>query len=374
MSPLFTPFHLPAPNGGVTLPNRMVVAPMCQYSAHEGVANDWHLMHWANLLNSGTGAFIIEATGVTSEGRITEGCLGLWNAACESALTEHLKRARAIAPKAIVGIQLAHAGRKASSHIPSQGGASIPPQEPGGWQTLAPSAVPHLPHEHPPVALDHAGLQTIVQAFADAAQRAQRAGVDFIELHGAHGYLLHQFLSPVANQRTDEYGGSLENRMRFPLAITAAIRAVYNGVLGMRISATDWVADGFTPEEAISFAQALKASQISYIHVSSGGVAAGQKIPIGPGYQLPFAQLVKEKTGLPTIAVGMITDPVQAQAVIADGQADLVAFARAFLYKPRWGWEAAAVLGGQVEAVEQYWRCLPREHQHVFKEIKIGGR
>lgn len=374
MSLLFSPYHLPAPNGGITLANRMVVAPMCQYSAHDGLANDWHLTHWTNLMNSGAAAVIIEATGVTDVGRITPHCLGLWNDACEAALTDHLKRARALAPKVLVGIQLAHAGRKASSNIPSHGGASIPPTESSGWQTLAPSNIPHLPHEHPPAALDQAGLDAIKKAFADSAERAKRAGVDFIELHGAHGYLLHQFLSPVANQRTDEYGGSLENRMRFPLEVTAAVRAVYDGVLGMRVSATDWVEGGFTPEEAVIFSERLKESQISYMHVSSGGVAAGQKIPVGPNYQVPFAQLVKEKTGLPTIAVGMITEPKQAEDIIAQGQADLVAFARAFLYKPRWGWEAAAVLGGQVEAVEQYWRCLPREHQHVFKEIKIGAR
>jgi 2,4-dienoyl-CoA reductase-like NADH-dependent reductase (Old Yellow Enzyme family) len=375
MTQLFSPFHLPAPSGGINLANRMVVAPMCQYSAHDGLANDWHLTHWTNLMNSGAAALIIEATGVTPEGRITPRCLGLWNDACEVALTDHLKRARALTPKTtLVGIQLAHAGRKASSHIPSQSGASIPPTDPLGWQTLAPSNVPQLPHEHPPEALDQKGIDTIVKAFGVAAERAARAGVDFIELHGAHGYLLHQFLSPVANKRTDEYGGSLENRMRFPLAVMAAVRAAYDGVIGMRVSATDWVEGGFVPEEAVIFANRLKESQISYMHVSSGGVASGQKIPVGPGYQLPFAKLIKEQTGIPTIAVGMITDPHQAEKVLEDGQADLVAFARAFLYKPRWGWEAAAVLSGQVEAVEQYWRCLPREHQHVFKEIKIGGR
>ena len=375
MTQLFSPFHVPAPSGGITLNNRMVVAPMCQYSAHDGLANDWHLTHWTNLMNSGAAALIIEATGVTSEGRITPRCLGLWNDACEAALTDHLKRARALTPKTtLVGIQLAHAGRKASSHIPSQSGASIPPTDPLGWQTLAPSNVPQLPHEHPPEALDQMGIDAIVKAFGVAAERAARAGVDFIELHGAHGYLLHQFLSPVANKRTDEYGGSLENRMRFPLAVMAAVRAAYDGVIGMRVSATDWVEGGFVPEEAVIFANRLKESQISYMHVSSGGVASGQKIPVGPGYQLPFAKLIKEQTGIPTIAVGMITDPHQAEKVLEDGQADLVAFARAFLYKPRWGWEAAAMLGGQVEAVEQYWRCLPREHQHVFKEIKIGGR
>jgi 2,4-dienoyl-CoA reductase-like NADH-dependent reductase (Old Yellow Enzyme family) len=374
MSHLFSEFHLPAPNGGITLPNRMVVAPMCQYSAIDGVANDWHLMHWANLMNSGAAAFIIEASAVTKTGRITPRCLGIWNDACEAAITDHLKRARAIAPKTIVGIQLAHAGRKASSHIPSESGASIPPNEGEGWQTVGPSNVPHLPHEHPPIALDKAGLEEIKQAFATAAQRAHRAGVDFIELHGAHGYLLHQFLSPIANHRTDEYGGSLENRMRFPIEVFAAVRAVYDGVLGIRVSASDWVEGGFTPEETVVFANRLKEHQISFIHVSSGGVASNQKIAVGPSYQVPFAKIIKAQTGLPTITVGMITEPHQAEAILENQEADLIAFARAFLYKPRWGWEAAAALGGQVEAVAQYWRCLPREHQHVFKELKIGGR
>jgi len=374
MSHLFSEFHLPAPNGGITLPNRMVVAPMCQYSAIDGVANDWHLMHWANLMNSGAAAFIIEASAVTKTGRITPRCLGIWNDACEAAITDHLKRARAIAPKTIVGIQLAHAGRKASSHIPSESGASIPPNEGEGWQTVGSSNVPHLPHEHPPIALDKAGLEEIKQAFATAAQRAHRAGVDFIELHGAHGYLLHQFLSPIANHRTDEYGGSLENRMRFPIEVFAAVRAVYDGVLGIRVSASDWVEGGFTPEETVVFANRLKEHQISFIHVSSGGVASNQKIAVGPSYQVPFAKIIKAQTGLPTITVGMITEPHQAEAILENQEADLIAFARAFLYKPRWGWEAAAALGGQVEAVAQYWRCLPREHQHVFKELKIGGR
>ena len=234
--------------------------------------------------------------------------------------------------------------------------------------------MPHLAHEHPPLALDKAGLEQIKAAFATSAQRAQRAGVDFIELHGAHGYLLHQFLSPIANHRTDEYGGSLENRMRFPIEVFAAVRAVYDGVLGVRVSASDWVEGGFTPQETVIFTNRLKEYQISFVHVSSGGVASSQKIAVGPGYQVPFAKIVKEQTGLATIAVGMITEPHQAEAILENQEADLIAFARAFLYKPRWGWEAAAALNGQVEAVAQYWRCLPREHQHVFKDLKIGGR
>ncbi len=374
MSLLFTEFKLPAPNGGITLANRTVVAPMCQYSSIDGLANDWHLFHWANLLNSGASALIIEATGVTADGRITPHCLGLYNDACEAALTDHLQRARALAPAVKVGIQLCHAGRKASSAAPWEGGALIEPSQPNGWQTKAPSAIPQNLGEVLPLALDQAGLDEIKEAFVQAAIRAQRVGVDFIELHGAHGYLIHQFLSPVANQRTDEYGGSSANRMRFPLEIFAAIREVYKGVLGIRLSASDWVADGWTPEETVVLSNALKAYDVSYIHVSSGGVSSAQKIAIKPGYQVDFAKKIKEETGLPTIAVGLITDPTQAQEILERGEADLVALARAFLYKPRWVWEAAAELGGQVEAAPQYWRCLPREHQNVFKTLKIGQR
>ena len=374
MSKLFTEFQLNSPRGQMTLPNRMIVAPMCQYSSEDGLANDWHLTHWTNLMNSGAGAVIIEATGVTADGRITPNCLGIWNDAGEQAITERLKRARKLAPQGLVWLQLCHAGRKASSQVPWEGGALIPPASPGGWQTVAPSAVGHNPNEPAPKALDLAEMAAIKEAFAQAALRAERAGVDFIELHGAHGYLLHQFMSPLANLRTDEYGGSSANRMRFPIEVFAAVRAVYRGVLGIRVSASDWAQGGWTPEETIILAQALQAHDISYIHVSSGGVSYQQKINLGPGYQVSFAKQVKAATGIPTITVGLITEPQQAEDILQAGDADLIAFARAFLYKPRWGWEAAAALGGQVEAAQQYWRCLPREHQQVFKTLKIGQR
>jgi 2,4-dienoyl-CoA reductase-like NADH-dependent reductase (Old Yellow Enzyme family) len=374
MSKLFTEFQLNSPRGQMTLANRMIVAPMCQYSSEDGLANDWHLTHWTNLMNSGAGAVIIEATGVTADGRITPNCLGIWNDAGEQAITERLKRARKLAPQGLVGLQLCHAGRKASSQVPWEGGALIPPSSPGGWQTVAPSAVGHNPNEPAPKALDLAEMATIKEAFAQAALRAERAGVDFIELHGAHGYLLHQFMSPLANLRTDAYGGSSANRMRFPIEVFAAVRAVYRGVLGIRVSASDWAQGGWTPEETIILAQALQAHDISYIHVSSGGVSYQQKINLGPGYQVSFAKQVKAATGIPTITVGLITEPQQAEDILQAGDADLIAFARAFLYKPRWGWKAAAALGGQVEAAQQYWRCLPREHQQVFKTLKIGQR
>jgi len=373
MSQLFSPLHLPSPRGGITLPNRLVVAPMCQYQAVDGCATDWHLMHWGNLLNSGAAMFTIEATAVVPEGRITPQCLGLWDDRTEAALADHLQRARALAPQTAVCIQLAHAGRKASSAVPWQGGQLLSPEQ-GGWQTVAPSAIPHLPTETPPTELSVTELVRIRDAFVVAAKRAQRVGVDAIELHAAHGYLMHQFLSPLANQRSDAYGGSLENRMRFPLEVFAAVRAVYDGVLGVRISATDWVDGGWDLPQSETLCQRLKAAGCDFIHVSSGGVSPLQKIALSAGYQVPFARAIHASSGLPTIAVGLIADAHQAEAVLQAGDADLVALARPFLYDPRWGWRAAAQLGGTVTASPNYWRCLPREAQAVFGHAPVGGR
>ncbi len=373
MSLLFTPLHLPSPRGGLTLPNRIVVAPMCQYQAMEGCATDWHLMHWGNLLNGGAAMFTIEATAVLPEGRITPNCLGLWDARTEAALAEHLHRARALAPHTAVCIQLAHAGRKASSAVPWQGGQLLSP-ELGGWQPVGPSALPHLPNEAPPSAITAQGLSDVVAAFVAAAQRADHMGVDAIELHCAHGYLLHQFLSPLANQRNDAYGGSFENRIRFPLEVFAAVRNAYDGVLGVRLSATDWVEGGWDLPQSMAFAQKLKGAGCDFIHVSSAGVSPQQKISLGAGYQVPFARAIREATGMVTTAVGLITEPQQAQAILQAGDADLVALARAFLYQPRWGWQAAAALGGAVEANPVYWRCLPREAQAAFGKVSVGQR
>lgn len=373
MSLLFSNYVLGSPRGPLTLPNRLVVAPMCQYSAVDGEAQDWHLMHWANLLNSGAGLFIIEATGVTPEGRITPACLGLWDDRTEAALKDKLSRARKLAPPTPVFIQLAHAGRKASSATPWQGGQLLSTEQ-GGWETLAPSAIPQLDGERLPHELSKLELQDLITAFVVAAQRAERIGVDGIELHGAHGYLLHQFLSPVANQRTDEYGGSFENRIRFPLELFKAVRAAYQGVLGIRISASDWIEGGWTPEETAEFASQLKPIGCDFVHISSGGISPKQKIAIGPNYQVPFAKIVKDQSGIPTMAVGLITEPEQAEAILQAGDADLIALARAFLFKPRWGWEAAAALGGNVPSNERYWRCLPREAQAIFGDVKVGQR
>jgi len=373
MSLLFSSYTLSSPRGTLELANRIVVAPMCQYSANNGEATDWHLMHWGNLLNSGAALFIIEATGVSPEARITPACLGLWDDRTEAALKDKLTRARALAPATPVFIQLAHAGRKASSATPWDGGQLLSTDQ-GGWETLAPSAIAQLEGERLPHELTKEELKKLIDDFVMAAQRADRIGLDGVELHSAHGYLLHQFLSPIANQRKDEYGGSFENRIRFPLELFAAVRAAYKGVLGIRISASDWIEGGWTHDDTAEFANHLKPLGCNFVHISSGGISPKQKISLGPKYQVPFAKIVKDKTGLPTMTVGLITDPHEAEAILQAGDADLIAMARAFLYKPRWGWEAAAALEGQVMANERYWRCLPREAQTVFGSVKIGQR
>ena len=373
MSLLFSSYVLSSPRGPLTLSNRVVVAPMCQYSAVNGEAQDWHLMHWGNLLNSGAGLFIIEATGVTPEGRITPACLGLWDDHTEFALKDKLTRARGLAPATPVFIQLAHAGRKASSATPWAGGQLLT-KERGGWDMVAPSAIPQLKDERLPHELSKAELKELISAFVAAAQRAERIGIDGVELHGAHGYLLHQFLSPIANQRVDEYGGSYENRIRFPLELFKAVREAYQGVLGIRISASDWIEGGWTPEETADFAARLKPLGCDYVHISSGGISPLQKIAIGPNYQVPFAKIVKDRSGIPTMTVGLITEPQQAEAILQSGDADLIALARAFLFKPRWAWEAAVALGGIVPSNERYWRCLPREAQAIFGDVKVGQR
>lgn len=370
MSQLFSPFSL----GPLPLHNRIVIAPMCQYSAREGQASDWHRIHLGQLALSGAAMLVIEATAVEAAGRITPGCLGLYSDACEEALRGVLASVRAWSPMPIA-IQLAHAGRKASSEVPWRGGALLAPGQ-GGWVPVAPSALPHAAGEAPPAALDEAGLARVRQAFVDAALRALRLGLDAIELHAAHGYLLHQFLSPIANQRGDAWGGSVERRMRFPLEVFDAVRAVVPASvpLGVRVSATDWVEGGWDIGHCVVFAQRLSERGCSFVHVSSGGVSPLQKIALGPGYQLPFAQRLRAEAGLPTIAVGLITEPEQAEAVIATGQADLVALARAMLFNPHWPWQAAAKLGAQVQAPPQYWRAQPRGLANLFGEVNTGQR
>ncbi len=371
MSRLFSSFRL----GALELPNRIVIAPMCQYSAQEGHPSDWHLLHWGSMALSGAGMLIVEATAVTPEGRITPGCLGLWSDAHAESLARSLApvRRQGVIPLAI---QLSHAGRKALSRVPWEGGAQIPVEE-GGWLALAPSPLPHAPGELPPQELDAAGLSRIREAFVAAARRAVDCGLQAIELHMAHGYLLHEFLSPLSNQRSDAYGGSLEHRMRFPLEVFRAVRdAVPERIpVGVRISATDWVEGGWNLEQSIVLAQAIEPLGCAYIHVSSGGLSPLQKIPVAPGYQVPFAEAVRRAVKhMPVIAVGLITEPQQAEAILAEEKADLVALARMMVWDPRWPWHAAAALGATVEAPPQYWRCQPQQHRGVFGDVKIGQR
>jgi len=370
MSALFSPIKL----RGLALPNRIMVAPMCQYSADNGEANDWHFTHINTLALSGAAMFCIEATHVEAIGRITPGCLGLWNDATEAALKPILASVRKHS-KTAVAMQLAHAGRKGSSHVPWDGGQQIPLTE-GGWQTVAPSAVPHKEGELAPLALDAAGLKRVRDAFVAAARRAERLGIDAIEVHSAHGYLLHQFLSPISNKRTDQYGGSLQNRMRYPLEVFDAIREVFpeRKPVGVKVSATDWVDGGWDLAQTIEYTRELKKRDVDWIDASSGGVSPLQKIPLGPGYQVPLAQGIKEATGVITMAVGLITEAKQAEEIVASGKADMVALARGMLYDPRWGWHAAAELGGQVEAPPQYWRSQPSTQKALFGTTTFGTR
>jgi 2,4-dienoyl-CoA reductase-like NADH-dependent reductase (Old Yellow Enzyme family) len=305
---------------------------------------------------------------VLPEGRITYGDVGLYDDASEAAMAGVLESVRRWSDMPIA-IQLAHAGRKASCEVPWKGGLQIAPTEPNGWQTEAPSAVSFLPDENAPVALDRAGLAKVRDAFAAAAVRAARLGIDVIQLHGAHGYLLHEFLSPLSNRREDEYGGSLENRMRFPLEVFDAVRAAFpaDRAVTMRVSGTDWAEGGWDSEQTVAFAKALEARGCSAIHVSSGGNTPAQQIPVGPSYQVPLARAVKQAVSIPVVAVGLITDYEQAEAIVGTGDADMIALARTVLYDPRWPWHAAAHLGGKVKAPNQYLRSQPRQYKDLFE-------
>ncbi|WP_375413283.1 NADH:flavin oxidoreductase/NADH oxidase [uncultured Bradyrhizobium sp.] len=370
MSALFSPITL----RGLTLPNRIMVAPMCQYSAGNGEANDWHFTHINSLALSGAAMFCIEATAVEAIGRITPGCLGLWNDATEAALKPVLASLRRHSNTA-VAMQLAHAGRKASSHTPWDGGQQIPIAE-GGWQAEGPSALPHKENEAAPLALDSAGLKRVRDAFVAAARRAERLGIDALEVHCAHGYLLHQFLSPISNRRTDAYGGSLQNRLRFPLDVFDAVRAAFphHKPVGIKVSCTDWVDGGWDIAQTIELAKELKQRGVDWIDASSGGVSPLQKIPLEPGYQVPFAQAIKQAAGVNVMAVGLITEATQADDIVTSGKADMVALARGMLYDPRWGWHAAAQLGGQVAAPPAYWRAPPHQHKDLFGATTFGAR
>jgi 2,4-dienoyl-CoA reductase-like NADH-dependent reductase (Old Yellow Enzyme family) len=354
MSLLFTPTKI----GGLVLANRIVIAPMCQYSADDGALTDWHIIHLGHLALSGAGLLIIEASAVTPEGRISPGDAGLWDDRTEAAMARVLASVRTHS-NIPLAIQLAHAGRKASTPVPWLGSGQLAPGSATGWQTVAPSALPFADTDAPPLALDIAGLARIRDAFAQSAIRAQRLGFDAIELHAAHGYLLHEFLSPLSNQRTDAYGGSLANRMRFPLEVFDAIRAAVHIPVTVRVSGTDWVDGGWAIADTIALAKALEARACDAIHVSSGGNSPLQRIPVGPGYQLPLARAVKAAVTMPVIGVGLITEPAQAEAVLTDGDADMVGLARTILYNPRWPWHAAAALSAQITPPGQYLRASP---------------
>ena len=372
-SRLFEPLSLRA----LTLSNRIMVSPMCQYSAVDGNAGAWHYAHLGSLALSGAGLVCLEATAVTPEGRITPGCLGLWSDANEAALAPVVAMMRAAVPGVKIAIQLGHAGRKGSSHAPWHGGKLIAAGG-GGWTPVAPSSLAHADGEAPPRALSIDEVEALPRAFAQAAARAARLGFDAIEIHMAHGYLLHQFLSPVSNRRGDEYGGSFDHRVRLPLEVFSAVRAAFPAErpVGVRVSATDWLEaeDAWTLEQTLEFARRLKAQGCDWIDASSGGISPRQQIGLGPGYQVPFAEAVRRATNLTTIAVGLITEPRQAEAIIAEGRADMVALARAMLFDPRWPWRAAVALDGRISVPHQYWRSLPKDSSRAFGPVAFGQR
>lgn len=353
---LFQPITL----NSLELKNRIVVAPMCQYSSVNGCASDWHRMHIGTLASNGAALVILEATGVTPEGRISSECLGIWGEEQAHALSALISACRSFSTGAI-GIQLSHAGRKASSHAPYDGGGRRSAEN-GGWDTFAPSPIPARPGDTAlPIEMTQQDIDHVRDAFVQASQRSIAAGIDVIELHMAHGYLMHQFLSPLSNQRTDDYGGSLENRMRFPLEVFAAVRQAIPAdyPLGVRVSATDWVDGGWDVDQTEQLCQQLQSLGCDFFHISSGGLSADQKIPLSPGYQVPFAARLKESLTAPVIAVGLITEPSHAEKIIEQGQADIVALARQMLVEPHWPWRAAQELGGKVRVPKQYLRSLP---------------
>jgi 2,4-dienoyl-CoA reductase-like NADH-dependent reductase (Old Yellow Enzyme family) len=351
---LFSPFQLRS----VTFANRIGVSPMCQYSSRDGFATDWHMVHLGARAQGGAGLVMLEASAVVPEGRISDGDLGIWKDEHVPALERianfiHSQGVRA-------GIQLAHAGRKASMSVPFCGERLLKPEE-GGWQTVAPSAVAFSPTYSVPMALDQAGIDAVVEAFRQAALRALSAGFDFVEIHGAHGYLLHQFLSPLANQRSDAYGGSFENRTRLPLAVVDAVRGAWPAHLPLlvRISATDWVEGGWNADESVELARRFREHGVDLVDCSSGGQVPSAQIPVGPGFQVQFASRIRREAGIPTAAVGLITDPAQADAIVAHGEADMVFLAREMLRDPYWPLHAAAVLGETASWPQQYLRAAP---------------
>jgi 2,4-dienoyl-CoA reductase-like NADH-dependent reductase (Old Yellow Enzyme family) len=352
-SHLFTPLAV----RDVTLRNRIAVSPMCQYSSQDGFANDWHLVHLGSRASGGAGLVIMEASAVEPRGRISPADMGIWK-------DEHIEFLARITrfvrgQGAAAGIQLAHAGRKASTRPPWEGGGVVPEAE-GGWQTVAPSAIPFNPEDPAPAELSKTEIHRIVDAFAAAARRALKAGFQVAEIHGAHGYLMHEFLSPLSNHRTDEYGGPFANRARFGLEVVEAVRASWpaNLPLLLRISATDWAEGGWDIDEAVELARLVRPLGVDLIDCSSGGLARHQKIALAPGYQVPFAERIRREAGIPTGAVGLITSAGQADAIVRSGQADMVLLAREFLRDPYFPLHAAKALGAEIKAPVQYSRAF----------------
>ncbi|KAA5536847.1 NADPH dehydrogenase NamA [Taibaiella lutea] len=352
MSNLFRPLSI----GSLTLKNRIVVSPMCQYSSVDGFANDWHLVHLGTRAVGGAALVFTEATAVSAEGRISPQDLGIWD-------DRHIEKLQQItqfihAQDSLAGIQLAHAGRKASTLPPWDGNAQISLEE-GGWETLAPSAIPYKTTERAPVALDKEGIQKVILDFKNAAKRAVAAGFDIIEIHAAHGYLLHQFMSPLSNQREDDYGGSFENRIKLLLEVVEAIQSeLKEGMpLFVRISATDWAEGGWDIEASVKLSAVLKEKGVALMDVSTGALVTGIRIPIEPGYQVPFAAQIRKETGILTGAVGLITEAQQAEAILTEGKADLIFMAREMLRNPYFALHAAQTLNNEAHFPVQYERA-----------------
>jgi 2,4-dienoyl-CoA reductase-like NADH-dependent reductase (Old Yellow Enzyme family) len=362
-SVLFSPINL----RGLTLPNRVVVSPMCQYNSDDGSASDWHLMHLGSFSLGCAGLVICEMTDVTPIGRITPRCAGMWSDENEAALKRVHDFCRTYGV-AKLGVQLAHAGRKGPTTPPAAGGKPILTQEEGGWTPEAPSALPYDTGWPVPHAMTKDDIKRCIGEFVASTKRVERIGFDLIELHGAHGYLLHQFMSPLSNKRSDEYGGSLENRIRFPLEVFRAVRAAWpqQKPLGIRLSATDWVDGGWTLEETLVLAKELKKLGCDYIDVSSGGLDPRQKIPLAPGYQVPFADRVKRETGLATMTVGLIAGYRQAEDIVASGKSDMICIARGAMWDPRWAWHAAEELGAETPYAPKMMRCHPKFRPELY--------
>jgi len=367
-SALFSPIKL----RGLELANRIVVSPMCQYNSEDGSATDWHLMHLGQFSLGAAGLVMTEMTNVSPEGRITLSCAGMYTDAQEKAMKRVIDFCRKYGV-AKHGVQLAHAGRKGSTQLPAAGGKPLKLDE-GAFETLAPSALPYAPDWPAPRAMTKADIERIINAFAESTKRVLRVGYDLIELHGGHGYLIHQFLSPLSNRRTDDYGGSLENRMRFPLQVFAAMRAVWpsDKPMGARISAADWVDGGWNIDETVVLARELKKLGCDYVDCSSGGLDAGQKVPFAPGYNAPFAERVRKEADIATMVVGLIASPRLCEDIIASGKSDFVCLARGAMWNPRFAWHAAEELGAETAYAPKYRACHPSLRPQIFPNRKAA--